>query len=93
MILTKCVADFFRGDLENNCKVYLSNWKSVCLLKYNGRLGLRHTRTMNIAFVMKIRRGLVKNKDAIWSRVLRSKYKCGNDIILAVQQKNTNLNL
>ncbi|KAF7827295.1 putative ribonuclease H protein At1g65750 family [Senna tora] len=43
--------------------------------------GLRHVKLQNAAFMTKVGWGLVNQKDALWVRVLRSKYRCGDDIL------------
>ncbi|KAF7824072.1 putative ribonuclease H protein At1g65750 family [Senna tora] len=53
----------------------------MCRTKHYGGLGLRHVREQNKAFMVKLGWGLVNQKDALWARVLRAKYKCGDDLI------------
>ncbi|RYR02033.1 hypothetical protein Ahy_B06g080882 [Arachis hypogaea] len=43
--------------------------------------------------MMKLGWGLVANKDSLWARVLRSKYKCGSDILSRVNRKSSMSNL
>ena len=56
-------------------------WDKVCTPKSNGGLGVRHAFHQNKALMMKVGWGLVNNKDALWARVIRSKYKCGEDLL------------
>ncbi|KAF7838891.1 ribonuclease H [Senna tora] len=49
--------------------------------KGSGGLGMRHLKHQNAAFMTKIGWGLVNQKDALWARVLRGKYHCGDDLI------------
>lgn len=37
--------------------------------------------------MMKLGWGLLNNRDALWARVLRSKYKCGVDLLPTVDKK------
>ncbi|KAF7844979.1 putative ribonuclease H protein At1g65750 family [Senna tora] len=61
----------------------------MCKTKQNGGLGLKHVRVQNKAFMTKLGWGLVNQKDALWARVLRAKYKCGDDLIPTVRRINT----
>ena len=62
-------------------------WDKVCYPKVCGGLGLRHASLQNKAFMMKVGWGLVNNKDALWARVIRSKYNCGQDLIPIIRAK------
>ena len=55
--------------------------------KTAGGLGLRHSREQNKALLMKIGWGLMTNKDALWTRVVRGKYRCGDDIIPTIDRR------
>ncbi|KAF7801547.1 putative ribonuclease H protein At1g65750 family [Senna tora] len=57
--------------------------------KHYGGLGLRHVREQNKAFMVKLGWGLINQKDALWARVLRAKYKCGDDLIPVIDRKNS----
>ncbi|KAF7811130.1 putative ribonuclease H protein At1g65750 family [Senna tora] len=59
------------------------------MTKQDGGLGLRHVRDQNKAFMTKLGWGLINQKDALWARVLRAKYKCGDDLIPKVRRMNT----
>ena len=39
-------------------------------------MGFCNSRLTNEAFMMKLAYGLLKDKDTLWARVLRNKYKC-----------------
>ena len=52
-----------------------------------GGLGLRHSREQNKALLMKIGWGLTTNTDALWTRVIRGKYRCGNDTIPIIDKR------
>ncbi|RYQ95010.1 hypothetical protein Ahy_B08g089987 [Arachis hypogaea] len=43
--------------------------------------------------MMKAGWGLIESKDSLWARVLRAKYKCGNDIIPQVERRRSDSNL
>ncbi|KAL4336634.1 hypothetical protein AHAS_Ahas12G0029800 [Arachis hypogaea] len=70
--------NFLWGETENVKKVHLVNWKKVNMPKAKGGLGIRHARTLNHAFMMKVGWGLVERRDSLWAKVLRTKYKCGD---------------
>ena len=59
----------------------------------HGGLGLRHIKSSNLVFMMKIRQGLIKRKDDLQARVLRAKYGCGDIQIPRVERKHSNSNL
>ncbi|KAF7833013.1 putative ribonuclease H protein At1g65750 family [Senna tora] len=40
---------------------------------------------MNQAYLMKVGWGLINSKDDLWAKVMKAKYKCGNDLIPNVQ--------
>ena len=88
----KC-RSFLWGELVGRCKIHLVDWKTVCSTKDIGGLDLRHCRTMNSAFMMKAGSGLIQKPDALWVKVLRSKYKCGEDIVPLVHRKQSDSNL
>ncbi|XP_057744587.1 uncharacterized protein LOC130962384 [Arachis stenosperma] len=92
MIDRKC-RNFFWGDTEQSKKIHLLNWKKVYEPKNSGGLGIRHASQMNKAFMMKAGWGLVEKKDALWVRILRSKYGSGNNVIPRVERKRSNSNL
>ncbi|MED6192949.1 hypothetical protein PIB30_014734 [Stylosanthes scabra] len=43
--------------------------------------------------MMKLGWGLIEKKDTSWAKVIRAKYKCGNDTILNVQRRRNSSNL
>ncbi|KAF7812131.1 ribonuclease H [Senna tora] len=72
------------GDTEESRKVHLVSWQHMCRSKQNGGLGLRHIKEQNKAFMVKLGWGLMEKKDTLWARVLRAKYKSGNDMVPAI---------
>ena len=52
------------GGLERQQKVHLVDWSTLYRPKKSGGLGLRHSRDVNVAFMMKISWGLVQQRDA-----------------------------
>ena len=74
-------------------KISLCNWDLVCRPKTCGGLGLRYASCINLAFMAKIGWGLITNLDDLWVWVLRSKYRCGNDLIPQVRKGSDSSNL
>ncbi|KAF7827037.1 putative ribonuclease H protein At1g65750 family [Senna tora] len=54
---------------------------------------MRNMHRMNQAYLMKAGWGLIHKKEALWARVLRSKYSCGTDLIPRVQMKSDSSNM
>ncbi|QHO04624.1 LINE-1 retrotransposable element ORF2 protein [Arachis hypogaea] len=73
----KC-RNFLWGETAQSKKIHRLSWKKIGEHKNNGGLGIRHARTLNRAFMMKVGWGLIEKKDALWARVLRSKYGGGD---------------
>lgn len=65
------------GGTDNQRKIHLLNWETVCKPKKDGGLGLRSTRQANTAFMMKGLWELCTNQDSLWGSIVRNKYKCG----------------
>ncbi|KAF7842106.1 putative ribonuclease H protein At1g65750 family [Senna tora] len=65
----------------------------MCKPKVQGGLGMRHLKHQNQAFMTKLGWGLINQKDALWARVLRGKYKCGDDIMPEVAARSTSSRL
>ncbi|KAG8485688.1 hypothetical protein CXB51_019010 [Gossypium anomalum] len=63
-----------RGSTNGNTKIALVSWDSVCQPKAHGGLGLRHLEDHNTSFMMKMGFNIVSNTNALWVRVLRTKY-------------------
>lgn len=88
----KC-RNFVWGDTESQRHVHLASWDSICTPRKFGGLGLRSARNINTAFMMKIGWNLCVRKDAMWVRILRSKYKCGTNSIPRVQTSKPGSNM
>ena len=87
--IDKRARDFIWGSSEGKRKVHLVAWDKCCKPKSSWRLGFRHANIQNKAIFMKVGWGLITKKDALWTKVVRSKYQCGNDLIPNI---NKNLN-
>ncbi|KAA3469259.1 LINE-1 reverse transcriptase isogeny [Gossypium australe] len=72
--IEKIARQFIWGGSAGNLKLALIGWESICQPRTCGGLGLRHLQDHNNSFLMKIGFNLVSRKDALWVKVLRSKY-------------------
>lgn len=69
---------FLWGGNEENKKVAWVSWKSFCKPKSKGGLGVKNLEAFNLALLVKWRwKFLVERDDAIWKKVLISKYGAG----------------
>lgn len=75
--LDKLSRIFLWGSTLEKRNQHLLSWKKVCKPKAEGGLGLRPARDMNRALVAKVGWRLLRDKNSLWARVLRSKYKVG----------------
>lgn len=67
-------------------------WDSVCKNKGEVGLGIHKSCNNNKALLMKLGWNLMENKDSLWVRFLRSKNKCGNDLMLTIKNINNSSN-
>lgn len=89
----KSARNFLWGSTNEKRKIHFMAWKDVCMPEENGRLGIRHLRGANQAFVMKNAWGLINRRDSLWVKILRSKYGCGDDVISLVKNRCNTSNL
>ncbi|CAL1412482.1 unnamed protein product [Linum trigynum] len=66
--------DFIWGDEENQPKMHLVAWKKMTFPKSQGGAGLGSLRQANLEMLAKNGWRLIKDKDGLWSRVMRAKY-------------------
>ncbi|KAA3477020.1 (+)-neomenthol dehydrogenase-like [Gossypium australe] len=52
----------------------LVDWEAICQPQVCGGLSLKHLQDQNTSFLLKLGVNLISNKDALWVRLLRSKY-------------------
>lgn len=65
--------------------MHLVSWQRICTPKAWGGLGLRSTRNVNQASLMKAGWQLIHQREDMWVKVIRMKYKCGRDIFPKIQ--------
>ncbi|CAN1804498.1 Putative ribonuclease H protein At1g65750 [Linum perenne] len=68
------IRSFIWGLSNGGRKLHLLNWEQVCQPKAWGGLGIRSSKEMNLAFLMKLTWGMIKDKEALWVKVLKTKY-------------------
>ncbi|XP_056697578.1 uncharacterized protein [Spinacia oleracea] len=74
---------FLWGGSEEKKKIHLVSWDTITKPKQLGGLGIRSMRQANSAFLAKLGWRVLAEPEALWSRVLRSKYgdgRCDIDI-------------
>lgn len=57
------------------------NWQKLCTPKNWGGLRLRSARLINQMALMKVGWNLIEDKEDLWVRTLKSKYRCGEELI------------
>lgn len=81
----KMCRGFIWGDTEAQRKIHLVAWDDLCIPKSHGGLGLIDMRKVNKASAMKAGWRLCTRRDDMWVQVVRSKYRCRNDLIPRIQ--------
>lgn len=72
--IDKINRNFLWGDSPDKKKIHLIKWERVCGPIAEGGLGIRDTRTNNLANLLKLGWRLIENCDGLWARVLKAKY-------------------
>ncbi|CAN0870549.1 Putative ribonuclease H protein At1g65750 [Linum grandiflorum] len=72
--IDKKIRSFVWGSTQEQRKIHLISWDSICRPKDQGGLGLRSARELNKAYILKVAWGLMKRPEELWARVLISKY-------------------
>lgn len=76
--LHKVMRDFVWESSQERKKQHLISWEKVCLPKREGGLGIHLSKEMNISLLAKLGWRLLQNKESLWAKVLRKKYKVGD---------------
>ncbi|KAG8493054.1 hypothetical protein CXB51_010395 [Gossypium anomalum] len=86
--IKKITRQFIFRSSTGHFKNALVGWEPFCKPRSRGGLGLRHLSNQNISFLMKIAFNLISQKDALWVRVLRSKYGWKNHFSDSIHRTN-----
>ncbi|CAJ2678808.1 unnamed protein product [Trifolium pratense] len=65
---------FFWGGCEDSRKISWVSWKSICLRKEFGGLGVRQLREFNLALLGKWCWRMLVDREGLWFRVLAARY-------------------
>ncbi|XP_061347113.1 uncharacterized protein LOC133292688, partial [Gastrolobium bilobum] len=79
--LDRCTRNFIWGSTDSQRKSHLVNWNILCSSKDYGGMGLRQSKAMNNALIMKVGFSVLAKRDALWVKVVRNKYGLGDDLI------------
>lgn len=91
--MDKKIRAFVWGSKAGERKVHLLDWETVTLPRAQGGLGLRKSRNMNRAFLAKMGWRMAKEKNNLWSIVLRNKYGDRETGLTAIKPKKGASNL
>ncbi|CAN1191878.1 Putative ribonuclease H protein At1g65750 [Linum perenne] len=72
--IDKKIRDFVWGSSDESRKIHLVNWNQICAPKSQGGLGLRLAAQLNRAYMTKLAFLFFSQPEALWVRVLQSKY-------------------
>ncbi|CAN1137716.1 Putative ribonuclease H protein At1g65750 [Linum perenne] len=82
------IRSFIWGSSPDHKKIHLLSWDTICRPKSQGGLGLRMAKELNDAFMLKIGWLLLKKPEALWVRVLTSKYLKEIAGVLEIRRRN-----
>lgn len=78
--MDKACKSFIWGDSDSNKKMqYLVSRDKVCKPKQYGGIG--KAGDVNLAYMTRAGWRLCTQRDALWSSVIREKYKCGDQVV------------
>lgn len=80
------------GHTNEERKIHPVNWQNLCTPKDWGGLGLRAARTINQTSLMKAGWHLINAREDLWVRTIKSKYKCGGDLIPRINRERKGSN-
>ncbi|QHO24506.1 Putative ribonuclease H protein [Arachis hypogaea] len=85
--IDKICRDFLWELNEEEKKIHLINRDIVCKPTELGGLGLCKAQESNNLFLMKLAWGLIHDGQALWVKVMKSKYGCGDSLIPKVMDR------
>lgn len=62
------------GGSEDRAKIVWVSWEKICMAKEEGGLGIRDVGKFNLALLGKWRWRLLRERDNLWCKVIRTKY-------------------
>ncbi|KAK4270478.1 hypothetical protein QN277_023510 [Acacia crassicarpa] len=83
---------FLWGSAPEKRKPHHVSWDTVCEPKKHRGLGLKHLHRQNQAYMMKLGWNLIKHRNDLWVRVVRSKYRCGDDLMPNIEPRRIGSN-
>lgn len=84
---------FLWGDSDESRHLHSVSWEKICKPKAWGGLGLRTAKNINQASLIKVGFHVTTRREDLWMEVVRSKYKCGKDIIPSISRDRPGSNL
>ncbi|CAN1815662.1 Putative ribonuclease H protein At1g65750 [Linum perenne] len=72
--IDKKIRDFIWGSSDQGRKIHLVNWDRICSPKSEGGLGLRLASHLNRAYMTKLAYLFFTNEEALWVKIIQSKY-------------------
>lgn len=91
--IDKSCRRFFWGETENVRHMHSVSWSNICQPKELGGLSLRTARNINHASLVKAAWDLTTKQEDLWVEVVRSKYKCGKDVLPIIDNDRAGSNL
>lgn len=78
--IDKIVRNFLWGSSEDQRKMSMVKWKTVCLSQKAGGLGIKSSKEANIASMAKLQWRMYCNPSHLWVRVLSTRYKISSHL-------------
>ncbi|KAG7534372.1 Endonuclease/exonuclease/phosphatase superfamily [Arabidopsis thaliana x Arabidopsis arenosa] len=76
--LDRASRSFLWGSTAEKKRQHLMSWKRICRPKGEGGLGIRPAGVMNKALLAKVGWRIIHDRESLWARIMRSKYKVGD---------------
>ncbi|KAK8318738.1 hypothetical protein V6Z12_A13G192300 [Gossypium hirsutum] len=86
----KLIRQFIWGSSNISRKTTLVGWEKCCLPLDQEGLRLKRTQYQNKAFLLKLGFNFLLQKDALWVRILKLKYKIDEDCLQNIERRCCN---
>jgi hypothetical protein len=83
--IKKLMCNFIWGSSDEKRTWHTVAWDNICRPKNEGGLGIHKGSYYNQALIMKLTWNLLNEPSTMWVRIIKAKYKCGEDAIPKVQ--------